>query len=109
MRFPKIHVLFLALFSVWGSGVAAQTLEQWRCTTESFKSFDDADQGFIKKNLRKQFLLTVTEDEILVKTISKEFKDHEQRYQIIGKDLLAKYAVSEIEMGVDVIAMPNSP
>jgi hypothetical protein len=84
-------------------------LEQWRCTTESFAGFDTRDQEFIAKNLRKQYLLTITEDEILVKTMSKDFRDTEEQFVFVGKDLLSRYAVAEIKMSYDLFSLPTNP
>ena len=99
----------IAFFLIAAFPGRSLALEQWRCTTENFKGFDDRDLLFIKKNLLKQYLLTVTETEVLVKTISKEFKDVEERFAFVAKDILSRYAVAEIIVSYNLLAMPSNP
>lgn len=105
----KKYALLPFLCLLFGMTSPAQSLEQWRCTTENFNGFDDADDVFIAKNLRKQFLLTVTENEVLVKTITKDFTQRENRFRFFSEDMLTRYASAESKISFYVIAMPEDP
>ena len=93
----KSIALYLLLFSsatVQASPIALS------CTVENFVSTDlSADTEFVDANLRRKFVLSIEEKEVLVTSISDSFSSGIQRYKILGTDFLGQIkAVQDLGM-----------
>lgn len=82
----KSIALYLLLFSsatVQASPIALS------CTVENFVSTDlSPDTEFVDANLRKKFVISIEEKEVLVTSISDTFSSGILRYKIVGTDFL---------------------
>lgn len=91
------------------SGTPAKALEQYRCVVEDFIGFED-DEPFKQKNKRKTFELLVKDKEVVVFSKSRDFKDSEDRYRIIGKHILDLFAIRDGDtIAFSTLAMPSEP
>ncbi len=86
--------------------VAAET---YSCTVEKFISTDE-DAEFARKNARKTFTLVIEGDTITARVKSKDFRDHENIYEIARRDMLFTAAIGpEPASGLDTLVLPARP
>ncbi len=99
-------VISLIIFSGFGSPTYA--LGQWFCSVENFSGLTEHDADFIQANLKKKFLLAVSEDEIFLKTISDDFQNGEIRFHIFRKGTLDVFAMNESSIDLKIFAFPKN-
>jgi hypothetical protein len=108
-RIRTLGLLYLLLLCTIPLGAQAQGVGEWQCTVENFTTFDEEDAAFIEKNLRKKFILTVTQLDILVEVTSEDFGRTEDRYSFFFSGSWASYARIEGPAYLDTISLPRDP
>ncbi|MDQ2093439.1 hypothetical protein [Rhodalgimonas zhirmunskyi] len=103
------HTLFgLALMALPLTPLHAQTPDQFSCAVEDFIGFSD-DAAFKAKNKRKRFTLRITGTEVIAFVKSKDFRDHENRYEIIQRKMLDTVAINAGRGSLGTLVIPADP
>ena len=91
-----MKLLIIALLvNTLASLAGAATLN---CSVEEFDYSSprtETDQGFINANLNKTFMVTETDTNIVVTTISDQYENSQDLYQIVGRNIMSyTYAIN---------------
>jgi hypothetical protein len=100
--------LFITATLFLHAAVKAQELGSWRCTVEDFKGFDEADPQFIERNMQKTFVMSVTDENVILQMESAYFESEEQSFSFFKSDALGRYAMVDDTAGLDIVIMPSS-
>ena len=87
-----LYTIILCLLSI---NLLAE--ERYSCTVEEF-STSSSEEEFIEQNLKRQFLITVTEDQIFTTMILFNNRQYQNIYTIIGRGLSKTVAVNDEPM-----------
>jgi hypothetical protein len=100
--------LFITATLFLHAAVKAQELGSWRCTVEDFKGFDEADPQFIERNMQKTFVMSVTDENVILQMESAYFESEEQSFSFFKSDALGRYAMVDDTAGLEIVILPSS-
>ena len=93
----KKLLIFFALTIFCSTQSANATENQYDCTVEDVSVTPRGNNAeFIAKNLRKKFMITVTEKTIYVSVLSSDYKNSQTIYTIVNKDRIFGISATSI-------------
>ena len=97
INISKIFILLIIFLCSYTLNVHAS---QYNCSVQNVVNTDlPTDKKYIADNFKKKFLISIEKKQIFVTSISKEFKNSQVIYNIINKNSLGIFSISESPIG----------
>jgi len=90
----------------WIQQVSASPLN-YKCAVQQVQSSSN-DAGFIQDNLRKTFLITILDNQIIASQSSSAFEPSQDSYTIVARNLLGIHSVNLSAVGLGTLSIENS-
>ena len=90
-------LFFFSILTIYSIKSVIAGENQYVCSVKHLTTSDNNDKEFVSKNLRKNFLITISKEKVFVTQLSNDFKNSQSIYQIIKRGKLGIFSIKKID------------